>query len=62
MDTPADPATPFREVYQPFLAVLKKRGLKDNTRAKYRYHIKRFERWLHETGRPLDPRRAGQCS
>ncbi len=29
MDKPADPATPFREVYQHFLAVLKKHG---NTR------------------------------
>ena len=29
MDKPADPATPFREVYQHFLAVLKKHGRKD---------------------------------
>jgi len=35
MDKPADPATPFREVYQLFLAVLQKHGRKDSTRAKY---------------------------
>ena len=46
MDKPADPATPFREVYQHFLGVLKKHGRKDGTRAKYLYDFKRFERWL----------------
>ena len=54
MDKPADPATPFREVYQQFLDVLKKHGRKDSTRAKYLYDFKRFERWLRETGRPLE--------
>ena len=34
MDMPADPATPFREVYT-LLAILKKHGRKDGTRAKY---------------------------
>ena len=43
MDKPADPATPFREVYQHFLGVLKKHGRKDSTRAKYLYD---FKRWL----------------
>ena len=33
MDKPADPATPFREVYQHFLAVLKKHGRKERARA-----------------------------
>jgi hypothetical protein len=35
MDKPADPATPFREVYQFLLAVLQKHGRKDRTRAEY---------------------------
>ncbi len=37
MDKPADPATPFREVYQHFLAVLRKHGRKESTLAKYLY-------------------------
>ena len=53
MDKPADPATPFREVYQHFLAVLKKHGRKESTRAKYLYDFRRFERWLRESGRPV---------
>jgi len=53
MDKPADPATPFAEVYQHFLAVLKKRGRKGSTRAKYLYEFRRFERWLSQTGRPV---------
>jgi site-specific recombinase XerD len=53
MDKPADPATPFREVYQHFLAILKEHGRDDSTRAKYLYDFERFERWLRETGRPL---------
>jgi hypothetical protein len=53
MDKPANPATPFREVYQHFLAVLKKHGRKESTRAKYLYDFKRFERWLRAIDPPL---------
>ncbi len=56
MDKPADPATPFREVYQHFLAVLKKHGRKESTRAKYLYDYQRFEGWLRQTGRPVTHR------
>ncbi len=35
MDKPANPATPFREVYQHFLAVLSKHGRKDRVCDKY---------------------------
>lgn len=30
MDKPADPTTPFREVYQQFLAVLAKHGCREH--------------------------------
>ena len=53
MDKPADPATPFAEVYQHFLAVLRKHGRKESTLAKYLYDFKRFERWLRASGLPL---------
>jgi hypothetical protein len=51
MDRPADPATPFREVYQHFLAVLKHDRM-DSTHDKYLYDFRRFERWVRETERP----------
>jgi hypothetical protein len=54
MDKPADPATPFGEVYQHFLAVLKKHGRKDSTRAKHLYDFKRFER-DDQPSRPATP-------
>lgn len=53
MDKPADPATPLREVYQHFLAILEKHGRKLSTRVKYLYDYQRFERWLRQTGRPV---------
>jgi hypothetical protein len=53
MDKPADPATPFAEVYQSFLDDLALEGTKPSTIHRYRYNIVRFERWLVETGRPL---------
>lgn len=53
MDKPADPRTPFREVYQHFLAVLEKHGRELSTRNKYLYDFKRFERWLRQTERPV---------
>ena len=52
MDKPADPATPFREVYQSFLDDLALHRGKRDTIDKYRYDIVRFEHWLEETGRP----------
>jgi hypothetical protein len=52
MDKPADPATSFRQVYQHFLAILKKHARKDSTLAKYLYDFRPFERWLRQTGRP----------
>jgi hypothetical protein len=42
MDKPADPATPFNEVYQPFLDDLVKYGRKPSTIHRYRYNIVRF--------------------
>ena len=36
MDTPADPATPLKEVYQAFLDDLDKEGLKQTTIDRYR--------------------------
>ena len=53
MDKPADPATPFGEVYQAFLDDLALEGRKPSTIHRYRYNIERFEDWLSETGRPL---------
>jgi hypothetical protein len=55
MDKPADPATPFREVYQHFLTILAKHGRKPTTLAKYLYDYKRFERWLASR---VDPSRS----
>ncbi len=52
MDKPADPATPFCEVYQPFLDDLAMHGRKPATIDRYRYNIVRFEKWLHATERP----------
>ena len=52
MDTPADPATPFGEVYQSFLDDLATEGAKPSTIHRYRYNIVRFEKWLDETGHP----------
>lgn len=48
MNKPADPMTPFVEVYQHFLAVLKKHGRKTSTLTKYVYDFDRFARWLRE--------------
>ena len=53
MDKPADPATPFGEVYQAFLDDLALEGTKPRTIYRYHYNIVRFERWLVETGRPV---------
>jgi hypothetical protein len=50
MDKPADPATPFAEVYQAFLADLATEGTKPSTVQRYRHNIVRFEKWLVETG------------
>ena len=52
MDKPADPATPFGEVYQAFLDDLANEGRKPSTIHRYRYNIVRFEKWLVATGRP----------
>lgn len=52
MDTPADPATPLKEVYQAFVADLDKEGTKQSTIDRYRYNIVRFEKWLNDTGHP----------
>ena len=57
MDKPADPATPFGEVYQSFFDDLALEGTKPTTIARYRYNIARFERWLVETGQPTTWRR-----
>ena len=68
MNKPADPATPFGEVYQQFLAVLKKHGRKQSTLDKYLYDFIRFERWLKQTARPatmaslVDPPNLGPVS
>ena len=53
MDKPADPATPFGEVYQAFLDDLALEGTKPRTIYRYRYNIARFERLLVDTGRPV---------
>ena len=50
MDKPADPATPFAEVYQSFLDDLALGGLKPSTIHRYRYNIVRFEKWLVANG------------
>jgi hypothetical protein len=52
MDKPADPAPPFDEVYQAFLADLANEGLNRSTIHRYRYNIVRFEKWLVATGQP----------
>jgi len=52
MDKPADPATPFGQVYQAFLDDLALEGAKPSAIHRYRYNIVRFERWLAQTGRP----------
>jgi hypothetical protein len=44
MDKPADPATPFAEVYQAFYDDLAKEGTKPSTIHRYAYNIGRFER------------------
>ena len=44
MDKPADPATPFAEVYHAFLDDLVLEGTKPTTIYRYRYNIVRFER------------------
>jgi hypothetical protein len=53
MDKPADPATPFREVYQHFLAVLKQHG---RTVADLVAHL---GTWLAEAGIQLERIGAG---
>jgi len=52
MEKPADPATPFCEVYQSFLDDLKVHGTKPTTIHRYRYNIVRFETWLAKTEQP----------
>ena len=52
MDKPADPATPFAEVYQSFLDDLVLHGRKPSTIDRYRYNIVRFEKWLVDNGKP----------
>jgi site-specific recombinase XerD len=52
MDTPADPATPLKEVYQAFFADLEQKGTKQSTIDRYRYNILRFEKWLIANGHP----------
>ena len=54
MDKPADPATPFAEVYQAFLADLANEGLKRSTINRYRYNIERFESDPGPMGTALD--------
>jgi len=44
MDKPADPSTPFAEVYQSFLDDLVTEGTKPSTIHRYRYNIVRFEK------------------
>lgn len=46
MDKPADPATPFAEVYQAFFDDLALEGTNPTTTHRYRYNIVRFERLL----------------
>ena len=43
MDKPADPAGPFREVYQAFLGAFALEGIKPTTIHCYRYNFARFE-------------------
>jgi site-specific recombinase XerD len=52
MDKPADPSTPFGEVYQSFLDDLALEGTKPSTIHRYRYNIVRFEKWLVANGHP----------
>jgi hypothetical protein len=52
MDKPADPATPFAEVYQAFFDDLAAHATKATTIARYRYNIVRFEAWLVAAVRP----------
>ena len=52
MDKPADPVTPFKEVYQSFLDDLALEGRKASTIHRYRYNIVRFEKWLIANGHP----------
>ena len=52
MDKPADPATPFGQVYQSFLDDLALEGTKPTTIARYRYNIERFEKWLVANDQP----------
>ena len=52
MDKPADPTTPFAEVYQAFLDDLVLEGIKRSTIHRNRYTIVRFEKWLVANGRP----------
>jgi site-specific recombinase XerD len=53
MDKPADPATPFAEVYQSFLNDLALEGTKPSTIHRYRYNIGRFEKWLIDNRHPV---------
>jgi hypothetical protein len=53
MDKPADPATPFAEVYQSFLDDLALEGRKPSTIHRYGYNIVRFEDWLVGPKRPV---------
>ena len=63
MDKPADPATPFGEVYQSFLDDLALEGIKPSTIHRYRYNIVRFESGASLTAarRPW-PRWSGRSS
>ena len=53
MDKPADPETPFAEVYQAFYAELTREGTKPSTIHRYGYNIGRFERWLIDNCHPV---------
>jgi hypothetical protein len=52
MDTPADPATPLKEVYQAFFTYLETQGTMKTTVDRYRYDILRFEEWLIDKEHP----------
>ena len=51
MDKPADPATPFGEVYQAFFDDLTLEGTKPTTIARYRYNIVRYRAFRALAGR-----------
>ena len=46
MDTPADPATPLKEVYQAFFADWEKESIKQSTIDRYRSNVVRVDKAL----------------